>query len=194
MQPYDDISENTFENVLTSLSENIKRENKATSELNSIVADGLHIAREVDALYETQESFSRFNQYLLYQIAIRFWSYQHEVFLESLETSRQKDRSKNIDIVLQHTMIATNLFQSLETLKSINDQYTLRNSWLKAWNQAIFDVSEFLKTPINPSKKSKQKTTRFSFSQMSPELLYAIIATFTFVLGILIATLLLIRR
>ena len=195
MQPHDDISENTFENVFTSLSKNIKRENKATPELNSIVADGLHIAREVDTLYESQGSFSKLNRYLLYQIVFRLWSYQHKIFLENLEAFSRKDFSNNVEIVLRHKMIAINLFQSLQNLENVTDKDTSRHSWLQTWNQAISDISDFLRIPINPSKRSKQKTIRFSlnFSQMSPESLYAIIATFTFVLGILIATLLLIR-
>lgn len=167
---------------------------QTTPELDAIVKNGLEVVQEVDDLYSRQGIFSEFSQYLLYKAAFNLWSYQHQVILESLKNPGQKDFIKYAQLVTQHKNVAIVLFDDLQNSADVNDPVSLRDSWLITWRRVLTEISPFFSDLVT-SKKSTRKPfgLRLRISEMSPETRYIVIATCIFVLGIVIATLLLIR-
>ena len=99
-----------------------------------------------------------------YKVAFELWSYQHQFLLDSLESTRQQGFRDHAQLILRHERVATNLFHALQSLASVNDPDSLRDSWLAAWKQTISEISEFLEIPITPSKKPKQRRSKFVLS------------------------------
>lgn len=188
-------NQDTFEGVLTRLFNQIKRKNCGTTELNAIVTNGLVIAKKADLNYRENGNFDELSQYLLYRIAFQLWSYQHLAIFEGLETDRQQGLEKYTQLVSQHKMVVIELFNALQNLDSDTDMHRRRDNWLRAWQQAVNQISGFfenIKPPLNKHNK-RFFLSPFRFSELSPERKYVLLATCIFVLGILLATLLLIR-
>jgi hypothetical protein len=191
-------SGDTFESDLVQLSERIRKSEWARSKLCRIVADGLKVARKIDTDYEDNESFSPCNLYLLYKVAFEVWSYQHQAIIESLKANKQSQFTNNLQLVLQHQDVVINMFNYLNHLGSVNDPDSLRDSWLSVWRKTIFELAKFVDIRVYPVKPKKLNLLNFRFRlrlpDMSPRTKYVILSTFLLVLGILIATLLLIHN
>jgi len=198
-QVRDSDSGDTFESAIAQLLEQIRKTKWARSQLDVIVADGLKVAKKIDDSYRNDGSFTKFRLYLLYKIAFEVWSYQHQAILQSLEASKQQQFTPNSQLVLQHQTVVIKMFDELNHLPSVNDPDSLRNYWLSVWRQTLLQLAEFVDIPIVPPVKSK-KPNLFGFSlrmklpALSPDTKFAILATCLLVLGIVIATLLLIRN
>ncbi|WP_293135047.1 hypothetical protein [Microcoleus sp. bin38.metabat.b11b12b14.051] len=198
-QVIDSDSGDTFESAIAQLLEQIRKTKWARSQLDVIVADGLKVAKKIDDSYRNDGSFTKFRLYLLYKIAFEVWSYQHQAILQSLEASKQQQLTPNSQLVLQHQTVVIKMFDELNHLPSVNDPDSLRNYWLSVWRQTLLQLAEFVDIPIVPPVKSK-KSNLFGFSlrmklpALSPDTKFAFLATCLLLLGIVIATLLLIRN
>lgn len=191
-------SADTFESDIAQLSEKIRKSKWAKSPLDAIVADGLKVVKKIDDSYRNDRSFTNFSLYPLYQVAFEVWSYQHQALLQSLETSKPQQLTSHSQLVLQHQDVVRKMFDDLNHLASANDRDSLRDSWLLVWRQTIFELAQFVDPKVYPVKPKKPNLFRFSLRMklpdMSPHTKYVILSTFLLVLGILIATLLLIRN
>ena len=191
-------SADTFESDLAQLLERIRKSKWASSQLDGIVADGLEVAKKIDSDYRDDGSFSPFKLYLLYKVAFEVWSYQHQALLEILKDNKQQHFPNNSQRVLQHHNVMTNMFYDLNQLASVHNQNSLRDSWLSVWRQTISELAQFMDIPkIYPVKPKNLNFFRFRLGKlpdMSLYTKYVIFLTCLLVLGILIATLLLIRN
>ncbi|MCC3450408.1 MAG: hypothetical protein JGK04_23515 [Microcoleus sp. PH2017_39_LGB_O_B] len=191
-------SGDTFEGDLAQLLGRIRKSEWARSKLCRIVADGLKVVKKIDDSYRNDRSFTNFSLYPLYKIAFEVWSYQHQALLQSLETSKPQQLTSHSQLVLQHQDVVIKMFDALNHLASANDQDSLRDSWLSVWRQTIFELAQFVDPKVYPVKPKKPNLFRFSLRMrlpdMSPDTKFAILATCLLVLGIVIATLLLIRN
>lgn len=191
-------SGDTFEGDLAQLLGRIRKSEWARSKLCRIVADGLKVVKKIDDSYRNDRSFTNFSLYPLYKIAFEVWSYQHQALLQSLETSKPQQLTSHSQLVLQHQDVVIKMFDALNDLASANDQDSLRDSWLSVWRQTIFELAQFVDPKVYPVQPKKPNLFRFSLRMrlpdMSPDTKFAILATCLLVLGIVIATLLLIRN
>lgn len=192
-------SRDTFESVLYQLSEQIRKSQWAKSQLDRIVTDGLEVAKETDAIYYEEGSFTKFRLYLLYKVAFEVWSYQHQALLEILKANKQQQFPNNSQLVGQHHNVMINMFDDLNQLANVHDPNSLRDSWLSVWTQTISELTKFVDIPrVYPVNKNKRNFPKFSFRMrlpdMSPQTKYAILSAFLLVLAILIVTRLLIRN
>lgn len=191
-------SVDTFEGALAQLLERIRKSEWARSKLCRIVADGLKVVKKIDDSYRSDRSFTNFSLYPLYKVAFEVWSYQHQALLQSLETSKPQQLISHSQLVLQHQDVVRKMFDNLNYLASANDPDSLRDSWLSVWTQTVLELAQFVDPKVYPVKPKKPNLFRFSLRMklpdMSPHTKYVIFSTFLLVLGILIATLLLIRN
>jgi hypothetical protein len=192
-------SGDTFERVLAQLLERIRKSKWARSQLFTIVVNGLEVTKETDAIYYHEGSFTKFRLYLLYKVAFEVWSYQHQAILQSLEADKPQKLIENSPIVVQHQYVVIKMFNDLNHLASVTDSDSLRNGWLLVWRETIFELAKFLDIPmVLPVKSKRQNLFGFKLGRrlpdMSPKTKYVIFSTFLLLLGILIATLLLIRN
>jgi len=197
-QVRDSDSGDTFESAIAQLLEQIRKTKWARSQLDVIVADGLKVAKKIDDSYRNDRSFTNFSLYPLYQVAFEVWSYQHQALLQSLETSKPQQLTSHSQLVLQHQDVVIKMFDALNYLASSNDPESLRDSWLSVWRQTIFELAQFVDPKVYPVKPKKPNLFGFSLRMklpaLSPDTKFAILATCLLVLGIVIATLLLIRN
>lgn len=188
----------TFESAIAQLLEQIRKTKWARSQLDVIVADGLKVAKKIDDSYRKDRSFTNFSLYPLYQVAFEVWSYQHQALLHSLETSKPQQLTSHSQLVLQHQDVVIKMFDALNNLAISNDPDSLRDSWLSVWRQTIFELAQFVDPKVYPVKPKKPNLFGFSLriklSALSPDTKFAILVTCLLVLGIVIATLLLIRN
>ncbi|MCC3419343.1 MAG: hypothetical protein JGK24_10520 [Microcoleus sp. PH2017_29_MFU_D_A] len=193
-------SGHNFETPLSQLSETIRKSRWAKSQLDGIVAVGLEVAKETDAIYYEEGSFTKFRLYLLYKVAFEVWSYQHQAILQILEAGKSEHLKKHSQLVWQHHNVMIKMFDDLNQLASVTDPNSLRDSWLSVWTEAISELTKFVDIPrLYPVNKNKKLNfPKFSFRMrlpdMSPDNKFAIFATCLLVLAIVIATLLLIRN
>ena len=192
-------SGHNFESVLAQLSEKIRKSKWARSSLDTIVTDGLEVAKETDAIYSEEGSFTQFRLYLLYKVAFEVWSYQHQALLEILKANKQQQFINNSQGVWQHHNVMINMFDDLNQLATVPDPNSLRERWLSVWTETIFELAKFVDIPkVDPVKQKKLNLFRFRLGMKLPDMSlhtkYVIFSTFLLVLGILIATLLLIRN
>ncbi len=192
-------SGHNFETPLSQLSETIRKSKWARSPLDAIVTEGLEVAKEADTIYYDEGSFAQFRLYLLYKVAFELWSYQHQAILQILESGKSEQFKKHSQLVLKHHNVMINMFDALNQLASVTDPDSLRDSWLSVWTQTISDLTKFVDIPrVYPVNKKKLNFPKFSLRMrlpdMSPDTKFAILATCLLVLGIVIATLILIRN
>lgn len=191
-------SGDTFEGDFAQLLERIRKSEWVRSKLCRIVADGLKVVNKIDDSYRNDRSFTNFSLYPLYQVAFEVWSYQHQALLQSLETSKPQQLTSHSQLVLQHQDVVIKMFDALNHLASSNDPDSLRDSWLSVWRQTIFELAQFVDPKVYPVKPKKPNLFGFSLRMklpaLSPDTKFAILATCLLVLGIVIATLLLIRN
>ncbi|MEG4852715.1 hypothetical protein QUB10_17725 [Microcoleus sp. B5-D4] len=192
-------SGHNFETPLSQLSETIRKSKWARSPLDAIVTDGLEVAKETDAIYYEEGSFTKFRLYLLYKVAFEVWSYQHQALLEILKANKQQQFPNNSQLVWQHHNVMINMFDDLNQLASVTDPNSLRDSWLSVWTQTISELTKFVDIPrVYPVNKNKRNFPKFSFrmrlSDMSVNTKYAILSAFLLVLAIVIVTRILIRN
>ncbi|MBE9093641.1 hypothetical protein [Tychonema sp. LEGE 07203] len=192
-------SGHNFESVLAQLSEKIRKSKWARSSLDTIVTDGLEVAKETDAIYSKEGIFTQFRLYLLYKVAFEVWSYQHQAILHILEAGKSEQLKKHSQLVLQHHNVMSNMFYKLNQLATVPGPNSLREPWLSVWTQTIDELAKFVDIPkVDPVKQKNLNLFRFKLRMrlpgMSPQTMYVIFSTFLLVLGILIATLLLIHN
>ncbi|MBD2312655.1 hypothetical protein H6G20_13375 [Desertifilum sp. FACHB-1129] len=189
------VSEDNFYEYFNDFVNKNSLKNLDIIEINYLVEEGLKTAYQIDTSYRKSKAFMKSNGYLLYKVVFELWSYQHQIILNNIkDTSSQAILSQENQLI-EHKDIIVKLINSLESLASIDDAVILRNSWLLAWKQAIDDMDKFMASLLTSSKNRKRMnfSSKVHFPSVSPEMRYVIIATCTFVIGILIATLLLIN-
>jgi hypothetical protein len=199
IEPKPDIdNQDTFESVLTQLSERIRNSRWVKSELDAIVEDALELARNIDTSYYNDGSFTRYNLYLLYQVVVEVWSYQHQAILENLKLGQNQQLKNYVPLVFHHSSVLRKMFHNLDGLDNVNDIESLRNGWLLIWKETLYDLAEFVtqvpRVSSTKVKKSNEFRSRKISSSISPNSKYVLLSTFLLVLGILIATLLLISQ
>lgn len=178
----------SFETALLKLEQRIKSPKRGTPELDAIVANGLKVARQADELYKEHETFSKTLFYLLYNVVFELLSYQHRAILENIKAGGHKSLADYSPRVIEHRKLAITMLNYFNQLENISDPNELRNNCLSGWSQSIDSLMNFVDIPIVTRKNSKSRR----LPSLSPETRYVIFATFLLVLGIIIATLLLI--
>ncbi len=178
-----------FETVLLELEQRIKSSKRGTPELGAIVANGLKVARQADELYKEPETFSKTLLYSLYNVIFELLSYQHRAIFDNIKAGGHKSLPDYSPRVIEHRNLAINMLNYFNQLENISDPNELRNNCLSRWNQSINALMGFVDIPIVHRKNSRSRR----LPSLSPETRYVIFATFLLVLGIIIATLLLIR-
>ncbi len=189
-------SADTFESDLAQLSETIRKSKWASSQLDGIVTDGLEVAKETDAIYYEEGIFTQFRLYLLYKVAFKLWSYQHQTILQILESGKSEQLKKNSQLVLRHHNVMINMFDDLNQLASVSDPNSLRDSWLSVWTQTISELTKFVDIlRVYPVKQKNQNFFGFKLAMKLPDMSgntkYVILSTFLLVLAIPIALFLL---
>jgi hypothetical protein len=154
------------------------------------LASGLEIASQTDKIYEEDGNLSRFRVYLLYKVTFELWSYQHQAILEHIQINKGNALPNYYERFLRHRNIIINMCDDLKTLESISEPTELRNHRLTTWRTTIQDIREFIDIPRVGVKNRKG----FNPWLISPQTKYVIFSSFLLVLGIIIATMLLIRR
>lgn len=189
-------SADTFESDLAQLSERIRKSKWVSSKLCRIVQDGLEVAKDTDAIYYEEGSFTKFRLYLLYKVAFEVWSYQHQAILQILEAGKSEQLKKHSQLVLQHQDVVIKMFDAFNHLATVNDPDILKNSWLSVWRQTISELTEFVDIPrVYPVKQKNQNFFGFKLAMKLPDMSgntkYVILSTFLLVLAIPIALFLL---
>lgn len=179
----------SFETVLLELEERIKSSKRGTPELNAIVDNGLKVARQADKLYKEEAILPKNILYSLYKVICELWFYQHLAILENIKAGGHKSLTDYSPRVVEHRNLAIKLLNYFNQLENISDRNELRNNCLSGWSQSIDSLMSFVDIPIVTRKNSRARR----LPSLSPEARYVIFATFLLVLGIIIATLLLIR-
>ncbi|OCR00284.1 hypothetical protein BCD67_25095 [Oscillatoriales cyanobacterium USR001] len=192
-------NEETFERDIAQLLERTRKSKWAKSELFTIVRNGLEVTRTIDDIYYDHGAFTRFHLYRLYKVAFEVWSYQHQAILQILESSKQQELINNSPRVLEHQYIAIKMFDKLNDLPTVIDPDSLRTYWLLVWRQTIVELAKFVDIPmVHPVKAKKPNLLGFNLGirlpDMSPNTKYVILMAVLLLLGILIATLLLIGK
>lgn len=183
--------EGNFEIVLYQLSELIRNSKQGNSELNSIVENGLNIARKTDDFYKEDSQIPKLRLYFLYKVIFEIWSYQHQNLLENL-TNHKNKREKirdYVDLLCQHKNLGVNIFDDFDDLANISDGKELTEKTFLIWRKSIDELIKFFK---QPSVAYVSVKTPKSLG-LSAKTKYAIFTTFLLVMGIIIATLLLIH-
>lgn len=180
-----------FEMVLYQLSELIREGKRGNPELNSIVENGLNIARKTDDFYKEYGKIAKLRLDFLYKVIFEIWSYQHQNLLENL-TNHKNKREKirdYVDLLCQHKNLGVNILDDFNKLANISDEQQLTEKTFLIWRKNIDELIKFFNLP---SVAYSTVRTRKS-SGLSAKTRYVIFATFLCVMGIIIATLLLIQ-
>lgn len=186
--------DSNFKIVLYKLSELIKKGKQGNPELNSIVENGLNIARKTDDFYRENGQIQNLHLYFLYKVIFEIWSYQHQNLLENIinhENSKEKnvDYVDYVDLLYQHKNLGLSIMNDLGDLANISDGKELTEKTFLIWRKSIDELIKFFK---QPSVAYVSVRTRKSLG-LSAKTKYAIFISFLLVMGIIIATLLLIH-
>lgn len=172
----------TFVSVLLQLRQKIPKPHN-TPELKAIISKGLRIAQETDEEYQKHGTFLRLRVYLIYKITFELWSYQHQMLLKNIDRVRDP-KLEDYDLVNSHQELAINIFDTLANIANIENPGSIRNDFLAGWAATIQQLGNmfgYLPKPMSD----------WNIQTISGNRLYAIIATFCFVVALLIATLIL---
>ena len=182
-----------FESVLNELSELIKDGKKSTPQLNAILENGLKIARKTDDLYEEYGKISKLRLYLLYKVIFELWSYQHQNIIENIIKAKKENLTQNSELFFKHKKLGVKIFNDFDNLTNIDDDQELIDHSLSVWRTNVNDLIEFVNISMVSGVRSRKSSGLMpGLSGISPQTKYVIFATFLLVLGIIIATLILI--
>jgi hypothetical protein len=174
----------TFASVLLQLRQTIPKPHN-TPELKAIISKGLRIAHETDEEYLKNGTFPRLRVYLIYQITFELWSYQHQMLLANIDRVRDP-KLENDNLVYYHQKLAIKIFNIFANIANIqNPNYgEIRDNFLAKWAAKIQGLGSMFEDLPKPMPD-------WNIQTISGKRLYAIIATFCFVVALLIATLIL---
>ena len=184
-----------FEIVLYQLAELMRKDKQGNPELNSIVENGLNIARKTDDLYKKSGKIAKLHLDFLYKVIFEIWSYQHQNLLENI-TNDKNNKGKNgnyvdyyVNLLSQHKDLGLNIMYDFDDLANISDGKELTEKTFLIWRKSIDELIKFFKQPSVAYVSIKTRQS----SGLSAKTRYVIFATFLCVMGIIIATLLLIQ-
>jgi hypothetical protein len=173
-----------FASVLLQLRQTIPKPHN-TPELKAIISKGLRIAQETDEEYQKYGNFPRLRVYLIYQITFELWSYQHQMLLKNIDRVRDP-KLEDYNLVDSHQELAIKIFDTFANIANIENPNPgeIRDDFLAGWAATIQELGSMFGYLPKPMLD-------WNIQTISGNKLYAIIATFCFVVALLIATLIL---
>lgn len=184
-----------FRDEFSRLSEKTRNDKTVTNELKIIVKNGLRIANKTDEICKQNGTATKSCLYLLHKVIFELWSYQHQNILDTIVRPGNLLNPSNNDeysIFFRHQTLGLDILNDFQILVNLENAEELTDQLFIFWKKYISYLVEFSEIPI---VRKKQKLSGFSsgLSGISPQTSYAIFTTILFLLGIIIATFILIQ-
>lgn len=197
--------EPSFAEVFFRLSEPVRKRQEAFLGLDSTFQTTSKIARKADEVNGESQVENRSRLFLLSEAIFGIWFYQYDLIIKVLLGEERRkgvlpERSTDIvNIFSRHKSLGECIVSDLNVLVAREDKEKFTQRILEFWEKYISELMEFINMlmefvkVLSVQDSQKPLPSRFRPSSISPQTSYAIFTTILFLLGIIIATFILIK-